>query len=319
MTKTANEIIDAIKTAENIMVCGHIRPDGDCISSALAMRALCEKLGKRAAAVCDVEKKPEGYEFLPDYDKFCVCGKSYYDLFIAVDCATDKRLGAYKANLDGAECVIDIDHHPTNVGYGDINYIDDSAASTCSIILDLFGDSGHIDKKIATMLYTGLSTYTGHFMHSNTNAKVFSSAATLCGYGLDVGKLNHDIYCNKKLRKIKLTAVALDGIRMFGGGRIALITLTLDALEKCGCTSEDTEGLIDYASSIGGVEIAVSMCEQPGGIFRVSYRSTGADVSAAAATFGGGGHKVAAGCIVNGTAEEVADKIVAAAQNALES
>lgn len=317
-TMTITElIVNAIKSADTVLVCGHIRPDGDCVGAALAMRHLCEKLGKTADAVCDAER-PASFAFLPEYEYFCSPRLKEYDLFIAVDCATDKRLGEYVKQLDTAKYSIDIDHHPTNVGYCKLNHIEPQACSTCAIIYRLFKDTGLIDKTMATFLYTGLSTDTGHFMHSNTDAEVFDTAAELCRLGVEPGPLNHDIYCSKRFEKIKLTAKVLDGIMLYEGGRIALMPIDLETLDACKCTTEDTEGLIDYASSIAGVKISISVCEQPGNVFRVSFRSVYADVAAAAETFGGGGHKLAAGCIVTGNRYDVIEKILAAAKTALD-
>ncbi len=317
--QAADEITAAIKRAGAVLVCGHIRPDGDCVSSALAVKSLCEKLGKKADAVCDMDDdKPDNLGHLSGYEAFGTARFEYYDLFIAVDCATVKRLGKYKKHLDGSAFSINIDHHPTNERYGKINYIDGGASSTCAIIFGLFENSGLIDKDIAAMLYTGLSTDTGHFMHSNTDSKVFGIAEKLTKYGLDVGGINNELYCSKSYERIKLTARALDGIQLFADGRIALMTITQADLKACGCKSDDTEGLIDYASSIRGVMISIAMCEQVGGgQFRVSLRSKKVDVAAVAETFGGGGHKLAAGCILFGTKEFVAKKIVEAAGAAL--
>lgn len=310
------EIINAIKRADTVLVCGHIRPDGDCISSALAVRRLCENLGKKADAVCDAEK-PAAFGFLPDYENFCAPRYKNYDLFIAVDCATDKRLGEYIGYMLSAKNSINIDHHPTNNKYCKLNYIEPAASSTCAILFDLLEADGLIDSDMATMLYTGLSTDTGHFMHSNTNAKVFETAMHLCELGVNVGAVNHDIYCTKTIEKLKLTARALDNIRLYEDGKIALMIISCEDLVSCGCGSDDTEGLIDYAKSVKGVEIAISMCEQPGGLFRVSFRAVSADVAAAAETFGGGGHKLAAGCIINGNRYDVIEKVLAAAKAAL--
>lgn len=315
--RITTEILSAIKKARNILVCGHIRPDGDCVSSALAVRHICAMLGKNADAVCDTEKMGV-FGFLPEYEFFCAPRFKTYDMFIAVDCANEKRLGEYQRYLSAASNSINIDHHPTNDKYCKINHIVPTASSTCEILFDLFEDAELLDKTAATMLYTGLSTDTGHFMHSNTNAKVFETAMKLCKLGVDVGKLNHDIYCNKSLPRLKLTSRALDGIRLYENGRIALMSVWLEDLNACGCTTADTEGLIDYASSISGVQISIAMCEQPGSTYRVSFRSVNADVAAAAEKFGGGGHKLAAGCIISGNKYDVTEKILSAAKSALE-
>lgn len=317
MSKVTNDIIRAISESESVLVCGHIRPDGDCIGSALAVRRICERMGKLADAVCDVEQQPYGYGFLCGYDSFCKPRLNKYDLFIAVDCATEKRLGVYTKQLHSAKYSVDIDHHPTNERYGKLNHIVGSASSTCQIVYELFKDTDLIDRETAEMLYTGLSTDTGNFMHSNTDTSVFRTAVGLSEYGLDIGNINHEIYCNKPMRRIKLASRALDSIRLYADGKIGLMTITLDDLNGCECTSEDTEGLIDNVSSISGVRIAISICEQPGGLFRCSLRSFSADVAAVAEKFGGGGHKLASGCIISGTRYDVADKLISAASHAL--
>ena len=317
MTNPTTAIIDAIKAADRILVCGHIRPDGDCVSSAVAVRLLCAKLGKSADAVCGDLERPAVFGFLPGYAEFGKLGHDKYDLFIAVDCATDKRLGDCCKYLASATNSIGIDHHPSNDGYCAINHIVPDACSTCAVLYGLFADTGLIDRDIAMTLYTGLSTDTGHFMHSNTTAEVFGIAKSLSEYGFDIGAVNHAVYCSKSFDRIKLTARALTSIQLHENGRIALMIISQEDLKACDCRSEDTEGLIDNCSSINGVEIAVSMCEQPGAVFRVSFRSVNADVAAVAGKFGGDGHRLAAGCIINGNRYDVADKVLCAARGAL--
>ena len=314
--KITNDILAAIDCAQTVLLCGHIRPDGDCVGAALAMRHICEKLGKTADAVCDADK-PAAFAFLPEYDAFCAPRFKTYDLFIAVDCANDKRLGIYRDMLLTAKNSINIDHHPTNNLYGKINYIDGDACSTCALLFEIFEQTGLIDNVAATMLYTGLSTDTGHFMHANTTPEVFEIAAKISRLGVDIGKINHDIYCNKSLNKLRLTARALGAISVHGDGKVAIMTITQADLDACGCKSEDTEGLIDYAKSISGVEIAISICEQQGSMYRVSLRSVSADVAVVAEKFGGGGHKLAAGCIITGNRYDIMDKLISAATAAL--
>ncbi|MCH5155562.1 MAG: bifunctional oligoribonuclease/PAP phosphatase NrnA [Clostridiales bacterium] len=319
MKAITTEILNAIKAAQTVLVVGHVRPDGDCVGSVMAMRHICEKLGKTADAMCDCDK-PDTYAFLPEYEYFCAPRYKQYDLFISVDCATESRLGECRAFLVGAKNSINIDHHATNPKYCKINYVDGDACSTCYILYNMFKDvDGLLDGESAAMLYTGLSTDTGHFMHSNTTAEVFSTAAELCKYGIDIAALNRSLYCNNKFSKVMLTARALGGIILYEGGKIALMNISLKDLQDCGCTSEDTEGLINNASAISGVRIAISMCEQQGSVYRVSFRSAAADVAAAAAKFGGGGHRLAAGCMISGNRYDVMEKVVAAATAALNS
>ncbi len=314
--KITDDILNARGEADTVLICRHIRPDGDCAGAALALRHICEKLGKNADAVCDADK-PVSFAFLPEYEKFCVPRYKTYDLFIAVDCANDKRLGVYRDMLVTAKNSINIDHHATNNLYGKINHVDGDMCSTCALLFEIFENTGLIDSVAANMLYTGLSTDTGHFMHSNTTPEVFETAAKISRLGVNIGKTNHDIYCNKSINKIKLTARALGAISIHNGGTVAIMVITQSDLDECGCTSEDTEGLIDYASSISGVKISISMCEQPGSVYRVSFRSVSADVAACAASFGGGGHKLAAGCIITGNRYDIMEKLIATATTAL--
>lgn len=316
ISSTATEIINAIKAASTVMVCGHIRPDGDCIGSAMAMRRICEKLGKKADAVCDAEK-PSAFAFLPEYSEFCAPRFDNYDLFIAVDCATEKRLGVYGQYLRNAKKSVHIDHHPVEQMFADVNCVRVEASSVCEVVYSLFAESGLLDAQSATMLYTGLSTDTGHFMHSNTTPEVFKIASELTAYGVDIGAVNRGIYKTKSFNRIRLTARALDGIELFENGKIAFMTIMRSDMTECGCGMDDTEGLIDYASSIAGVEISICVCEQEGGTFRTSLRSVAADVSKVASLFGGGGHKLASGCILGGGREQVKDRLVAAARDAL--
>ncbi|MDE5592720.1 MAG: bifunctional oligoribonuclease/PAP phosphatase NrnA, partial [Clostridiales bacterium] len=201
MTKKAIEILNAIKAADSILICGHIRPDGDCVGSALAMYGICKKLGKNVDVACADGVSPATYAFLPNFDKLNALKEDKYDLFIAVDCANESRLGDMFKFVSSSKYSIKIDHHPSENNYCKYNYVDSSACSTCAIIFELFEDSGLIDCDIAKALYTGLSTDTGHFMHSNTTPKVFGIAKKLSEYGFDVGAVNHDIYCSKTFNR----------------------------------------------------------------------------------------------------------------------
>ncbi|MBR2988281.1 MAG: hypothetical protein IKC64_01000, partial [Clostridia bacterium] len=144
----------------------------------------------------------------------------------------------------------------------------------------------------------------------NSTARAHIVASKLIEYGANTNYIIDGVYRNNTVEKLKLTAKALQSFRFFKNNKIVVITLTKKDMEECGCTLADTEGIIDYGMSIGSVEVAVCMSEQNIRSYKVSFRSKGANVAQSATTFGGGGHKLASGCVVNGHYEDVVDKIV---------
>lgn len=303
-------MIKSLKEAKNVLIAGHIRPDGDCIGSGLAIKHLCDSLGINADFSVDSDI-PESYMFMPGAREINSHKFNNYDLFIAVDCADAARLGRY---AEYAETVytVNVDHHYTNPSYGNKNYIVADACSTCEILYGMIREAGLLNKTIAECLYVGLSTDTGHFMHANTTEKTFLIAAGLAAEGIDVSGINNMLYNSVSRNKLALTSRAIGSIEYFENGDIAFMTIYLSDLKQTGCTTDDTEGLIAYATSIKGVKVSVCVCEQADGTFRVSLRSKGANVAKAAAVFGGGGHERAAGCILRGKRDDVARKLISA-------
>ena len=303
---TVAEIIDH---AKNILVIGHQRPDGDCIGAGLAFRHVCLRHGKACDFVFD-SPVPEHFLFVPDSDKMNVFSASEYDTVVCVDCADHLRTGKYVGYLDKAKHTLNIDHHKTNNRFAQTNIVAAGACSTCEILFGLLDDMGEIDDNVAYWLMTGLSTDTGHFMHSNTSARVFEIAASLCRYNIDPHEIASKLYKNVRYEKTKLIARAIESMRFFADGKLCVISVRLADLQECGCVLADTEGLIDYGMMIGSVDVAVCVTEQNTPQYKVSYRSKTIDVAAAAAVFGGGGHKLAAGCSVSGKYEDVLRKVV---------
>lgn len=310
-------IIEAIKKANNVLIIGHQRPDGDCLGAGLSIYCICKKFSKQADFLCDSDK-PLHYDFLPHYEIVNQKLFSDYDLLITVDCADNYRMGKYNGYVKPTLPSFNIDHHKTNNRFAQNNIVFPQASSTCEIIFDLLKDENLIDEEIAMLLYVGLSTDTGHFMHSNTNAKVMQTAAALLSYGIDANKIATCIYKQDTINKTMLTARAINSMRFFKENRICVITVKQSDLDDTGCTMADTEGLIDYAMKIACVEVGVCLTEQKRPHFKVSYRSKGVDVAAAAATFGGGGHTLAAGCVISGKYEDVVDKLLKSVTDGME-
>lgn len=297
-----------IKQAKKILIVGHVRPDGDCLGAGLALYRLAQKSGTQAELVYDSDL-PFHYSFMPYFDSINKPSLSGYDLLIVVDCGDRFRMGKY-ADYLGKVYSIQFDHHISNDGFADENYVYPHRSSTCEILSEILLQEGEVDGDIASLLYVGLSTDTGHFMHNNVTEVVFSLAAKLMEKGADAYNINCSLYRSQSVEKTKLMGRAIDSMKFFCDGSICVETIMQKDLLDCGCTLADTEGLIDIAMNIGSVKVAVCMAEQHGNKYKVSMRSKGFDVASAAAVFGGGGHVQAAGCVVFGYYEDVLRKVV---------
>ena len=303
-------IIEALQSSKNVLIVGHQRPDGDCIGSGLALCRVCDIMGKSADFLCDSDN-PAQYAFMPGFERLNDKRFKDYDLLITVDCADIYRMGKYNGYLKSVQNTFNIDHHKTNNKYAKHNIVL-PLSSTCEIIYGLLKDTRIIDETVASLLFVGLSTDTGHFMHSNTTAEVFKAASDLVSLGANPYALATSIYKTDTVNKIKLTAKAIESMRFFCNNKICVITVRQEDLQSTKCCMADTEGLIDYAMKIGCVEVGICLTEQMRPHFKVSFRSKKIDVAAAAATFGGGGHTLAAGCVVSGKYEDVVDKLLKA-------
>lgn len=309
------KIIEALKKSNNIRIICHKRPDGDAIGSTLAlMQALC-KLGKNIEIICDECVIQEEFAFIKNYSKFnqrlsdCV-----FDTAIALDCSDLSRLGAFFVDFTECKCKINIDHHKTNERFGDLNFVDGSMSSTCEIIYNLLKLLNvEIDRDIATALYTGLSTDTGNFMHSNTSASALACASDLVSCGVDVSQITYSVYKKTSLERTKLIGKVLSSARLFYENKICILTIMDEDLKLLNLDSSATSGLVDYAINISSVLVGVCILQNSSKAFKVSMRSKEpVDCSDICSAFGGGGHKLASGCLICGFYEDVIDKIVKA-------
>jgi phosphoesterase RecJ-like protein len=214
-----------------------------------------------------------------------------------------------------AKTWINIDHHLSNPGYGDLVYVDPIAPATGEIIFELIKSQGlPFNRDIAENLYAAISTDTGSFQYPKTSPRTFEIAADLIRAGLDVGRLNQKLYENYPRRRVELLRELLRTMRFERGGRIASFKLDLKTATELGVLPEDNEGLIDHLRAIRGVIVAAFFEELPDGKVRVSMRSKSdaVDVCAICQKFGGGGHTLAAGARVRGTLAEVENKVLEA-------
>ena len=313
---TFAEINSALRENERFAVLGHVRPDGDALGSQLALALSLKQLGKDVR-VWNEDGMLEKYSFLPRAELLTKppTVPEDVDIAIALDTAIQNRLGTALEAVGSAKIWINIDHHPSNPGYGDLVYIDSTAPATGQILFELIkSERLPIDHAIAENLYVAIGTDTGSFQYPNTTARTFEIAAELVRVGVDVGSVSQQVYENFPRRRVELLRELLRTLRFEGKGRVASFSLSLKTAAELGVIPEDNEGLIDHLRAIRGVIVAVFFEELADGKVRVSMRSKNerVDVCAICQKFGGGGHTLAAGARIRGTLAEVEKRVLKA-------
>ena len=317
------EIGRLLREHQRFAVMSHVRPDGDALGSQLALALSLQQLGKEVR-VWNEEGMLEKYSFLPRAELVTKPPSipEDFDCAIALDTAIQSRLGTALAAVRSAKIWINIDHHLSNPGYGDVVDVDPDAPATAEIIFRLIKSQNlPFNRDIAENLYAAISTDTGSFQYPKTSARTFEIAAELIRAGLDVGRLNQQLYENYPRRRLELLRELLRTMRFEHRGRVASVSLSLKTAAELGVLPEDNEGLIDHLRAIRGVIVAVFFEELNDGKVRVSMRSKddAVDVCAICQKFGGGGHTLAAGARVCGTLAEVEEKVLEEIGDVIES
>ena len=318
--KTLLKIKNALRKAKRAAVFAHIDPDGDAIGSALALAMILEKSGI-AATIYSEDGVPRIYHFLPWSDRIVrhLPTGSHFDLALTVDSSDISRVGS-KVNLrEIAPVVINIDHHPDNTGFGDINLVE-KISSASELVYELAKYLGiKFDKKIADCLYVALITDTGNFRYESTTVQTFNMAAGLIKAGVAPHEITTRIYDSKTISSIKINSAALSGLEFTPDKKIAWTAVTEEMMQRADAQGEDLIGLVDQIRAINGIEVAILLREENGRI-KINFRSKyTVNVSEIARQFGGGGHVKAAGAIIKGPLDKVMEKVVAAAVKYLEA
>ncbi len=320
MTQTSTDlqaVAAAVREHDRFLVVTHENPDGDALGSLLATTVVLRKLGKDAKMfLYGSAPLPREYGFmqldgllreLPDD-----IGER---VLVAVDCAKADRIGADPAPVERAKLVIDIDHHHDNTRFGAVNLIVADASSTGEVLRDVFAELGvELTPEIAEPLYIALVTDTGRFQYTNTTPKSLRLAAELVDAGADVHQVFQQVYESVEFAKLKLLARALERARVLEGGRIVVSYLVRTDFAEVGAAEAYSEGIIDYLRAVEGSELSALIREPPrdeGPVRRVSLRASidELDVSAIARTFGGGGHRQAAGFSSDASIDEITELI----------
>ncbi len=304
-------VIERLKRENGeILIFTHENPDGDGIGSMLALCSFLRKKGKKV--VCAMKDPlPHIYDFLPNAQeiKRLPIDKEF-DLAVIVDAA-----GAYRAGADiKAKEIVRIDHHIGGNAESIYDYVDPFAPSTTTIIGRILKqwDEKLIDKDIAMCLYAGLLTDTGSFKYNNVNKETFDFAEFLVEKGVDPNYMSTMIFERNRPSTIFLLKEVLSTLELYENGKVASLIVRREFLENTGAEEDETEGFVNFARGIDGVEVAFIMIQKPDKeTWRVSLRGKGKiNVQKIAKKLGGGGHRDAAGCRIKGEEEEVKRKIL---------
>lgn len=305
------QLLEECKLAKNIVIAGHIRPDGDCISSCLALYMYLKKRLPDANVKVILEDPSEIFRCIACFDQIesTYTAEGDVDVFFAIDCEKS-RLGGTEELFVNAKKRINIDHHISNErGCGDVNYVVPGMSSTAELVYDLL-DQQYIDEEIAKAIYIGIAHDTGIFRYSNTSPKTLRIAADLIAYGFDFPAILDATFYEKTYTQNQLLGRALLESIMFMDGKCIVSAINKKTLDFYNATPKDLEGIVNQLRIIKGVECAIFMYEIGNLAFKVSLRSCSyVDVSKVATYFGGGGHVRAAGCIMNGTFYDVINNI----------
>ncbi len=308
-----NEVLNQIGRRQRFILTSHARPDGDAVGSTLACAQILRSMGKQASVVLS-DGVPGIYGPLP-FTETVLQDPSQApepEAVIILECDSVQR-----TKLTGLErhYLINIDHHATARPFADVNWIDPNACATAEMIFRLAREAGvKISPEIATCLYTAILTDTGSFCFHGTTERTFALAQELVRCGADPVRIAHNVYFSTQMSKMRLLGAALSSLRREG----SLVWMHVDraTMERCQASTEDCEGLVNYALAIQGIEVALFFREQAGGQFRVSLRSKGlVNVAAVAAAFGGGGHECASGCAIEGPLQVAVERVVAQLRN----
>lgn len=288
-------IKESISNSNNIAILTHENPDGDAIGSSLALMHALKKLGKNVEVI--VPSCNKMYAILPGFDEIKkeVDENNSYDLCIALDCSDMERLHVCREIFEKAKNTIVIDHHITNQNYGDVNYVNAVASSTCQNLIVVMGYLDiAISKDIATCLYAGILTDTGGFRY-NVQIETFEFAAMLLETGIDIAKIYRNLFDITTIGRTKLLGKAIERLEILSNGKIAFTYTTKEDEEDYEIMDGDHEGIVNYGRDIENIEVSIYIREQEDK-YKVSMRSNEyVNISLIATKFGGGGHMKAAG------------------------
>jgi bifunctional oligoribonuclease and PAP phosphatase NrnA len=310
VTDPVGAIRDAILQRQRFVLTSHARPDGDSIGSQLAMAFALDALG-REVRIINADPPPDHYRDFPGVDRIEIASRADVDAdaVIVMECSDLRRTGV--EGLDG-HFIINIDHHAGNGMYGAVNWFDESAAACGEMVFDVIQALGvPFGPQIATHIYLAILTDTGAFHHSNITPRTFEICRRAVEAGVNPAIMARRVFDSNSFGKLKLIGALLDSMELLVGGRLAVLSIDDAMLKACGCTHNDTEGVINLPLTAREIQAVVFFKATEDGGIRVSMRSKyDVDVRLVASAYGGGGHKNAAGFNVHGPLADVRAGII---------
>lgn len=297
-------LLEEIGNAKSVAIAGHIRPDGDCISSTLALQGyLRNARPELKITVFTQDNPPTIFSYLEGYAEMNLTysPKEKYDVFVALDVSSLDRLGDSLWFFENADKTICVDHHETNPGLADVNEIRPKASSTCEVLFALF-EKKYIDDRVAEALFTGIVHDSGVFQYSNMSRDSFNTVGELVEYDFDGPKIIQDTFYEKSYVQNQILGRALLESILFMDGKCIVSMVDRKMMEFYNVLPKHLEGIVNQLKNTRGVDVAIFMYEMGTQRYKVSMRSNGlVNVAKVACVYGGGGHERAAGVEMNGT------------------
>ncbi len=316
--------VELVRRHQRFLLTTHVRPDGDGLGSMLALADVLSAAGKSVRLTVASDRPPR-YAFLdPDnrVERFDFPADDFAgaDAVVVLDTGTWNQLGHFAAflrNLSAAKAVID--HHQTQDDLGATRFVDTTAEATGRLTYEAIRALGApLTPKVASYLFVAVAMDTGWFRHNNATAATFALASELVAAGASPTALYDALFENNTLGRLKLTGLVLDRLQLVEGGRVAHTEIRRGDYEATGATPQDSEDLINFTRGLAGVEVGLFFMEQPRGGVKVSFRSRQrVDVARVAERFGGGGHRLASGAVIEAPLAEVRERVLAAVRAAL--
>ena len=300
---------DRLLNGTRFLISSHARPDGDSLGSQLALAEALTRLGKEVRLV-NADPPPARYAFLPGAAAIEVADsvEDSADTVVVLECGA---LGRTEVSGLDDRFIVNIDHHTGNTRYGAVDWCDESACACGELVFELIEALGaELTPSIATNVYVAILTDTGSFRHANITARTFDICRRIADTGVDAAAVAARVFNNGSLGRLRLTGRVLDRMQLAGDGRIAVLAVDEAMLRETGCEADDLEGVVNLPLAAGDVKAVILLKQADAGL-RVSLRSKDEiDVRRVAASFGGGGHRNAAGLTIEAPPPDALARLV---------
>lgn len=308
---TLDEILKEVEKAESFMITAHDNPDGDAIGSCLAFATVLKNLGKEKIDVLFREYPPI-FRNLPNSDLIKTqASQEEYDMAIVLDCPELKRVyKEYHPYFEKAKVTVEVDHHLKNAMFADYDVVNPVAPACCEILVSSFQYMGiEITKEVAICLLTGIITDTGGFRFESTTRETFEFAGWALSKGVNVAKIYKDALMTKSKSQFDAEKLAVDRLEFYMDNKITFTYMTKEDEKNLETKAGEFDGIAGIGITIEGVEVAIFAHERDDG-YKLSFRSNGIDVADICMLYGGGGHKMAAGCTINASLEDIRKAVI---------